>query len=112
MADEQQERGARIAYIVLAEGTPVATADGQRIGTVRAVRADDAKDVFDGIVISTDDGDRFVDAPEVGDIYERLVLTTLTAEQARELPEPEPGPAIIDVNPGDVTGDDGPARLA
>ena len=63
MADEQQERGERIAYTVLAEGTPVATADGQRIGTVTAVRADEGKDIFDGIVISTDDGDRFVDAP-------------------------------------------------
>lgn len=113
-SDHPGDRGAPIAYTVLAEGTPVHTADGHEIGTVRAVRADEAKDIFDGIVVSTPAGDRFVDAPEVGDIYERLVLTSLTREQADALPEPEPGPPVIDVDPDTLGPDEppGPPRRA
>lgn len=108
MTDHADDRGAPIAYTVLAEGTPVHTADGHEIGTVSAVRADEPKDIFDGIVVKTQDGDRFVDAPEVGDIYERLVLTTLTREQAANLPRPEPGPAVIRVEPSDASASGGP----
>ena len=43
--------------------------------------------IFDGIVIDTPDGRRFVDAPEVARIFERAVVLTITADEARELPE-------------------------
>lgn len=114
--DPAGDRGAPIAYTVLAEGTPVVTADGEEIGTVTAVRADETKDIFDGLVVRTHHhrDERFVDAPEVADIYERLVVTTLTADQAKNLPKPDPGPAIIDVDAGTVAGEEppGPARRA
>ena len=43
--------------------------------------------IFDGIVIDTPAGRRFVDAPEVARIYERAVILTITAEEAAALPE-------------------------
>jgi hypothetical protein len=99
------DRGAPIAYTVLAEGTAVQSSDGQEIGTVKRVLADEGTDVFDGIVLDTPDGERFVDAPEIGELYERLVVLTIAAEQARQLSEPSAGPAVVDVSADDVAGD-------
>ena len=99
------DRGDPIAYTALAEGTPVHSADGQQLGTLKRVLADEGTDIFDGLVVDTDDGQRFVDAPEVGELYERLVTLTITAEEARQLSEPSAGPAVIDVSPDDVAGD-------
>ena len=104
MADD--DRGAPIAYMVLEEGTPVRASDGTEVGTVRRVLADDGTDVFDGIVVQTGDGERFVDAPEVAELYERLVVLTIDGEQAGKLPEHTPAPAVIDVDPDTIAGDD------
>ena len=52
--------------------------------------------IFDGIVIDTPDGRRFVDAPEVARIFERAVVLTITAEEARELPEQDSALARAD----------------
>ena len=54
-----------------------------QIGTVRRVQDNAREHIFDGIVIDTPDGRRFVDAPEVARIFERAVVLTITAEQAR-----------------------------
>ena len=43
--------------------------------------------IFDGIVLRTPEGDRFVDAPEVVRITERRVTLSITAHEARSLPE-------------------------
>ena len=103
MADD---RGAPIAYMVLEEGTPVHSADGVEVGTVKHVLADAGTDVFDGLVLDTKEGDRFVDAPEIADLYERLVVLAIGAEQARRLPEHTPSPAVIDVDPDTIAGSD------
>jgi hypothetical protein len=102
MADD---RGAPIAYTVLAEGTPVRSSDGQEVGTVKRVLADEGTDVFDGLVLDTPEGERFVDAPEIGELYERLVVLTIDAGRARQLSEPSAGPAVVDVSADDVAGD-------
>ena len=83
MADD----GDAIGYKVLRRGTPVRSADGVEVGTVRRVQDNAREHIFDGIVIDTRDGQRFVDAPEVARIYERAVVLTITAEEARALPE-------------------------
>ena len=44
--------------------------------------------IFDGIVVKTEKGDRFVDAPEVARITLRQVTLTIDAAEAAELPEP------------------------
>ena len=79
--------GDAIGYKVVKRGTPVRSSDGAEIGSVRRVQENQREHIFDGIVIDSPDGRRFVDAPEVGRIYERAVLLTITAEEARALPE-------------------------
>lgn len=79
--------GHSIGYKVLRRGTPVRSSDDVQVGTVRRVQDNAREHIFDGIVIDTRDGRRFVDAPEVARIFERAVVLTITAEEAKELPE-------------------------
>ena len=74
------------SYMSLTAGTPVVCSDGVEIGRVHRVLAVDEKDIFDGIEIDTRAGRRFVDAPEVGRIYERGVLLTIDSAEADSLP--------------------------
>jgi hypothetical protein len=76
----------QIGYKVLRRGTPVETTDGVRIGTVAQVLDNAREHIFDGIVVRTDGGRRFVDAPEVARITTRRVLLTIDAAAAAELP--------------------------
>ncbi len=79
--------GHAISYKVLEPGTPVHASDGSAIGAVREILENVAEHIFDGLVIDTPDGQRFVDAPEIARIAERRVTLTLDAESAAGLPE-------------------------
>ena len=77
----------QIGYQALPRGVPVHAADGVRVGTVHRVLDNAREHIFDGIVLDTEHGRRFVDAPEVARILERAVILTLSAAEAAELPE-------------------------
>jgi sporulation protein YlmC with PRC-barrel domain len=96
------ERGERISYMALEEGTPVLTSEGREIGRVKRVLASFDDDIFDGLIVSGPEGDRFVDADNVADILERAVVLTLSDEEAGHLPEATPGPPVLEVAPEDV----------
>ena len=83
--------GHAISYKLLERGTAVVAADGGRVGAVERVLENPREHIFDGIVISTAAGLRFVDAPEVGRIAERRVTLTIGLDAAAQLPEPEAG---------------------
>ena len=82
-----EDEGHQIGYKVLPRGVPVHTADGERLGTVHRVLDNAREHIFDGIIVSTPDGRRFVDAPEVARIAEKRVTLTIDAEAAKALPE-------------------------
>ena len=100
-----EDRGDPISYMVLAEGTRVEGRDGGEVGSVKRVLADETADIFDGLILDTDDGDRFVDAPQVAELYANLVILEMNAEEARRLPEPTPSPAAVDLDADDIAGD-------
>ena len=79
--------GPQIGYKALPRGVPVVTSEGTEIGTVHRVLDNAREHIFDGIVVSTRDGRRFVDAPEVARITERRVTLTIDAREALDLPE-------------------------
>jgi hypothetical protein len=83
--------GHQIGYKVLPRGTPVQTSDGVQIGTVYRVLDNAREHIFDGIIIATPDGRRFVDAPEVARITAQRVTLTIDSARARELPRPRYG---------------------
>jgi hypothetical protein len=88
---EASDDGVAIAYDVLPRGTPVVGVDGVEVGTVHEVLDNAREHIFDGIVVSTPAGRRFVDAPEVARITERRV--TLTIDRAAVAALPDQGPA-------------------
>jgi hypothetical protein len=74
--------GHAISFKVLRRGTPVLSADGVRLGTVRRVHEATRENLFDGIDVDTSAGVRFLDAPEVARIAERAVTATFDADEA------------------------------
>jgi len=87
-----------IAYTALQPGTPVQTSHGHPFATVKTVLVDEKVSVFDGIVVQTAEGPRFIDADQINSIYTSYVLTTLTAEQAENLPRPD-GSTLVEIKP-------------
>ena len=93
------------SYLTLGKGAEVYSSDGEKVGKVEHVLADPDSDIFDGIVLDTSvlpGGHRFVDAPEVEEIFDRGVLLRLDRQQAESLPEPGANPATLEVTPDDV----------
>jgi hypothetical protein len=80
--------GYAISYKALRRGTLVRSADGVEVGKVRRVLDNTRENIFDGIVLETRTGDRFVDAPEVAQIAERAVTLTINADAVEQLPAP------------------------
>jgi len=96
--------GEPIAYQALRPGTDVVDTDGGSIGTVEHVLQEPDLDLFDGIVIATSAGIRFVDRDQITSITTTSVETSLSAADASQLPEPEGSPvygvdALQDVGP-------------
>jgi hypothetical protein len=87
------------SYLALKEGCDVVSSDGEKVGTVKYVLADEDEDVFDGIVIDTQFGPgglHFVDAPQVRECRERGVLLSMPAADVPGLPKPTPNPAVME----------------
>ncbi len=80
--------GHPIAFNALRRGTAVRASDGVLVGKVRRVSIAAREHIFDGIDVDTDDGLRFVDAPEVHRIYERVVELKIPAAAVAQLPRP------------------------
>jgi hypothetical protein len=100
-----EDLGAPIAYLAVERGTPVYSSEGEHVGTVEHVLADPGADVFDGLIIDTrlgPGGWRFVDAPEVAELHEHGVVLTLDREAVERLPEPEPNPGALRIDPADA----------
>jgi hypothetical protein len=81
--------GPAISYKALPRGTPVRDSEGVEVGRVRRVLDNTRENIFDGLVVETRHGMRFVDAPEVAHIAELAVTLTIRAAEVPALPEPQ-----------------------
>lgn len=100
-----KDLGAPTSFLTLSKGVPVYSSDEEELGKVEYVLSVPNIDIFDGIVLDTSvlpGGRRFVDAPEVAEIYERGVVLTIDAAAAKRLPEPSANPGSLDVDPADL----------
>ena len=91
--------GNPISYLTLASGAEVVSSDGDVVGKVEHVLADESVDVFDGLVIDVQRGTgglHFADADQIAEIYERAVVLTLAAAEVEQLPKPAPAPATME----------------
>jgi hypothetical protein len=88
-----EDLGDPISYLVAKRGISVFSSDGEKLGRVIEVFAAPEANMFDGILFDTSwgpGGRRFVDAPEVGEIYERGVVLTIAAAAVDSLPKRRP----------------------
>jgi hypothetical protein len=90
----EDDAGLPIAYQALAAGTPVHAENGAHVGTVKQVLAVEEEDVFDGLMIDTESGTRFIDADQVAHIAEHRVDISLTAAEVAEQPKHEEGTPV------------------
>ena len=86
-----------ISYHGAARGTPVMGSTGTEIGTLEHVLEVPEVDVFDGIVIATKAGLRFIDADYVQRITQSHIWCSLDDAQAAQLPAPG-GPPVYRVD--------------
>jgi len=92
--------GEPASYRSLQAGTPVYSSDGELIGNVTHVLADEHEDVFDGIVIGEGEHrfgkeHRFADAEDVQEIFDQGVVLKLDLAATAQLPEPSANPAVM-----------------
>jgi hypothetical protein len=100
---EYDELGAPISWRVLEQKTPVYADGGAAVGIVRHVMAIPESDIFEGIVIHTHDGDRFVPAESIAAMHEHAVALSLDAGAVAALERPQPGPAAMTVDADTLT---------
>jgi len=84
MPDDPEEHA--IGYQVLPRGTPVEASDGTKVGTFDRAIHHAREHMLDGVVIRTDKGRFFVDAPEIARITNRRVLLTIDSNAVAQLP--------------------------
>jgi hypothetical protein len=107
MLRSMKDLGEPTSYLAVSKGAPVYSSDGENLGRVVRVLSAPNLDMFDGIVFDTTagpGGHRFVDAPEVGDIYEQGVVLKIDATEAAKLSAPSANPGSLSVNPADLVG--------
>jgi hypothetical protein len=93
-----------IAYEVLAKGTAVLSATGTEIGVVEHVLADSSLDLFDGLVVKTPAGLRFVTADQVGLITTTAVHSKVADADIPNLQLPHTGDAVFTDDPDEYDG--------
>jgi hypothetical protein len=88
------DEGLPIAYPLLEKDVPVYAAGGEEVGKVHHVVAAPELDIFHGVVIQIEKGQRFVPAEMVASLHERGVDLSVDASTVGELPEPHGGAAV------------------
>jgi hypothetical protein len=98
--DEQQP----VSHQAAVPGSPVFTTSGTEIGTLEHVLELPGAGTFDGIVLATDWGLRFIGADQVELITIRHIRCRIDDGEAARLPPPE-GAAVYQVSALDEIGD-------
>jgi hypothetical protein len=103
--------GEPISYLALENKTPVLTSSGREFGTVVHVLQIPELDEFDGIVVATKHGHRFVERDQISDITTTHVTCDLSDDQAASLPAPH-GPPVLHLDTTYEEGSSLNARFA
>lgn len=86
-----------VSYQAAVHGSPILSASGTKVGSLEHVLEIPELDIFDGIVIGTRHGLRFIAADQVELITRSYIRCGLDDAQAAQLPAPD-GPPIYKVD--------------
>src|SRR5690349_5322976 len=89
--------GTPISFAAVTRGTPVLSTSGTNIGTLEHVLDVADLDIFEGIVVATHHGLRFIDAEHLPEFTTTHIQSSLSDEQAAALPAPD-GPPVHSVD--------------
>jgi hypothetical protein len=89
--------GTPISFEAAARGTPVLSSSGTTIGTLEHVLEVPDLDIFEGIVIATRHGLRFIDAEHLPEFTTTHIRSSLDDAEAAKLPPPS-GPPVHSVD--------------
>ncbi|MGA2837153.1 MAG: hypothetical protein ABSF84_11205 [Acidimicrobiales bacterium] len=88
------DAGEPISYLALEPETPVVGTSDTQFGTVEHVLQIPELDEFDGIVVKTKHGLRFVDRDQIAEITTTVVRCQLSDEEVEALPAPHGAPVL------------------
>ena len=77
-----------VAYTGVPMGVPMLSSSGQQFGTLVKVLEIPSEDLFDGVIVATSNGHRFVDRDQIAQITTAYITCDLDDEAAAQLPEP------------------------
>jgi hypothetical protein len=86
-----------VSYEGVPIGVPLLSSTGQQFGTLEKVLEIPSEDLFDGVVVNTHRGRRFVDRDQIVEITTEFIRCDLDDEATRNLPEPS-GTVVIKVD--------------
>jgi hypothetical protein len=81
-----------VSYEGVRVGTPVLSSTGREFGTLAKVLEIESEDVFDGVIVKSRHGERFVDRDQIAEITTAYIKCVLDDEAMAQLPEPSGNP--------------------
>ena len=81
-----------ISYRGVQPGTPVRSSTGREFGTLDKVLEIPEEDLFDGVIVTTSAGRRFVDRDQIDQITTRYITCNLDDAAVDALPPPSGAP--------------------
>jgi hypothetical protein len=97
-----------VSYQGVPLGTPVLSSTGTEFGKLAKVLDIASEDVFDGVIVKTHHGERFVDRDQIAEITTLYIKCDLDDDAVMALPEPS-GTPVYRANPlqdeGNTFGD-------
>jgi hypothetical protein len=87
-----------VSYQGVPHGVPVLSSTGKEFGTLAKVLDIASEDVFDGIIVKTHHGERFVDRDQIADITTEWIKCDLDDDEVESLPPPSGNP-VYKVDP-------------
>ena len=88
-----------VSYEGVPKGVPLLSSSGQEFGTLVKVLEVPSEDLFDGVIVKTHHGERFVDRDQITEITTEYIRCALDDGAAENLPEPD-GTAEFDGDAG------------
>jgi hypothetical protein len=86
-----------VSYEGATLGVPLLSSTGTRFGTLEKVLEIPSEDLFDGVIVSTEHGRRFVDRDQIVEITTAYIRCTIDDGEAAALPEPS-GTVVLEAD--------------
>lgn len=88
-----------VSYEGATHGVPMLSSTGTQFGTLEKVLEIPSEDLFDGVIVSTSHGRRFVDRDQIAQITTEYIRCTIDDDSVAALPEPS-GSAVFEADAG------------